>query len=156
MSYIKVAVTPTIDTAIYAAGDAVGGLLEFEDVRTPYSRSACVCKALLKDNAKQNSLMWLALFDRIFTPTADQAAFDVSDADLANLVAVLRFEVADYASFNDNSVALVGFDYSLQVAMPFVLVEGGTSLFGQLYLGTGMTPTYVATDDLTVELIIKG
>ena len=150
----KVTVTPTVDTAIYAAGDALGGLLEFEDARTAFGRSGQICGALLKDNHKLDQLIYLVLFDRTFTPTADQAAFDPSDADLANLVGILRFEAADYASFNDNSAAMLGFD-ALGVSVPFVLVEGGTSLFGQLCLGAGMTPTYNAADDITVELFVK-
>jgi hypothetical protein len=154
MGIRRVTVTPTIDTAIYAAGDALGGLLEFEDARTPYARSGIICGAQLKDKHKLNQLIYLVLFDRTFTPTADQAAFDPSDADLINQVCVLRFEAADYASFNDSSVAMLGFD-SLAVSVPFVLAEGGTSLFGQLYLGAGMTPTYNAADDIIVELYIK-
>ena len=150
----RVKATPTIDTAIYAAGDALGGLLEFEDARTAFARSGYICNALLKDKHKLNQLIYLVLFDRTFTPTADQAAFDPSDADLANCIGVLRFEVADYASFNDNGLAMVGFD-GLAVSVPFVLVEGGTSLFGQLYLGAGMTPTYNAADDITVDLFVK-
>ena len=150
----RVKVTPTIDTAIYAAGDALGGLLEFEDARTTFARSGHICGALLKDNSRLNQLIYLVLFDRTFTPTADQAAFDPSDADLANCIGVLRFEVADYAIFNDNGLAMVGFD-ALEVHVPIVLVEGGTSLFGQLYLGTGMTPTYTAADDITVDLFVK-
>lgn len=145
--------TPTIDTTIYAAGDALGGLLEFEDVATAFSSSFNICGVMLKDRHKLNQLIWLALFDRTFTPTADQAEFVISDADLANLVGVLRFEAADYASFKDNSVALLGFD-GLQVMLPGKLVAGGTSLFGQLYLGVGMTPTYNEPDDISVELII--
>ena len=154
MSLRKLTVTPTIDTAIYAAGDALGGLLEFEDARTAFARSGYICGALLKDNSKLNQLIYLALFDRTFTPSADQAAFDPSDADLANLVSIIRFEAADYASFADNSAAMVGYD-SLEVNLPFVLVEGGTSLFGQLYLGAGMTPTYTAATDIIIELFVK-
>jgi len=153
MGYIIVKDTPTIDTAIYAAGDALGGLLEFVNVCSSFSASFCICGALLKDRHKLNQLIWLALFDREFTPTADQAEFVVSDADLANLVGVLRFEAADYASFKDNSVALLGFD-ALEVKLPGILVAGGTSLFGQLYLGAGMTPTYNEPDDISVELVI--
>lgn len=154
MSHKIVYDVPTIDTAIYAAGDALGGLLEFENVCTPYSTAARIRKALLKDNSGLNQLIWLALFNRAFTPTADQAAFTVSDADLVNLVAVLRFEVADYAVFANNSIAMLGFD-ALNVGIPIVLVDGGTSLFGQLFLGAAMTPTYTAADDIRVELVIE-
>jgi hypothetical protein len=152
-SYFQVVdVTPTITAGAYSAADAVGGLLEFENVCTSYSNSGELVKAIVTDKAKQNALLHLALFSRAFTPTADNAPFAVSDADLANLISVIHFEVADYASFDANSAALIGFD-ALAVSMPYVLVPGGTSLFGQLY--TGGTPTYVATNDLTIKLIVR-
>jgi len=154
MSVKRITVTPTISTAIYAAGDALGGLLTFENARTPFARSGFICGALLKDNSKLNQLIYLVMFDRIFTPTADQAPFSPSDADLANLITIMRFEAADYASFANNSAAMVGFD-SLEINMPFELIEGGTALYGQLYLGAGMTPTYTAATDLIVDLFIK-
>jgi hypothetical protein len=150
MSYKKIEVTPTVTVGAYSSADAVGGLLEFEDVCGAYSPSFEIVSAIIRDNGKQEAKLWLALFDRTFTPTADNAAFAVSDADLANLINVILIE--DYASFNANSVGMVDEDHR-QFSLPGVLVDGGTSLFGQLYVEA--TPTYVATDDLSIELVVR-
>ena len=146
-------VTPTITAGAYSALDAVGGKMEFEDARTPYNPAGYISQAHIMDKGKQNALLYLVLFNQDFTPTADNAAFAVSDADLQNIVAVLMFEVNSYASFNANSFVSMGF-LGIDVEIPFVLEEGGTSLFGQLFVKTS-TPTYVTTSDLTVCIVIK-
>ena len=153
MSYKTVRATPTITAGAYSAGDAVGGKMEFRDVCSPYKNTAAIVQAHIKDNAKQNAKLWLVLFDRDFTATADNAAFTISDADLLNVVMALEFAVADYVSFANNSIALMD-PANYYILHPFELVEGGTSLFGQLFVETS-TPTYVATNDLRVELLIK-
>jgi hypothetical protein len=153
MGYKTARATPVITAGAYSALDAVGSKMEFEDVCTPFSNTGAIVQAHIKDNAKQNALLYLVLFDRDFTATADNAAFTVSDADLLNCVCVLEFAAAKYISFADNSMAMVEpANYTLE--RPFELQEGGTSLFGQLMVVTS-TPTYVATNDLRVELLIK-
>ena len=146
---IRIKQTPKIDTAIYAAGDAVGGKLEFTNARTPYENTGNILSLTIKDNDGEENPLYLVLFDRDFTATADQAEFDPSDADLLNIVGVM--EVDNYISFKDNSVGIYEEDHP---HVHFELVEGGTSLFGQLVVESG-TPTYTATDDLTVEIIIE-
>ena len=136
-------VTPAITAGAYSALDAVGGLMEFEDARTSFSRTGCICQAHITDKGKQNALLYLVLFNQTFTPTADNAAFAVSDADLLNVVAVIEFAVANYASFNANSYVSMGF-LGVSVELPFALKKGGTSLFGQLFVKTS-TPTYTST-----------
>ncbi len=145
--------TPVITAGAYSALDAVGGKLEFEDARTPHSNAGVIVQAHISDKGKQNALLYLVLFDQDFTPTADNDAFAVSDADLLNVVGVIEFAVANYASFNANSFCTMGFA-GVAVELPFVLVEGGTSLFGQLFVKTS-TPTYTSTTDLAVGLIIR-
>jgi len=148
-----VTATPTITAGAYSAGDAVGGLLEFEGVASPYDRGAIIVAATLIDKAAQKALMRLILFDRTFTPTADNAPFDPTDADLANVLKYLTFAATDYISFNDNSMAQRLGDLGDAVLASVVLAEGGTSLFGQLV--TGGTPTYASTSDLIVKLTIE-
>ena len=146
-------VTPVITAGAYSALDAVGGKLEFEDACTPFENTACICQAHVSDKGKQNALLYLVLFSEDFTETADNAAFAVSDADLLNVVAVLEFAVNSYTSFDANSWASVGFS-NLNLKVPFELVEGGTSLFGQLFVKTS-TPTYTSTSDLSVGIIVS-
>ena len=152
MSY-KVLETPVITAGAYSAGDAVGGKMEFKNVCTPYDNSGTIVQAHIKDKDQQNALLYLVLFDQDFTATADNAAFTVSDADLENIISVLQFSVANYVSFADNSVGLLDI-VNYELSRPFVLRQGGTSLFGQLFVKTS-TPTYVSTSDLTVGLFIK-
>jgi hypothetical protein len=140
----RISVTPTISAAsIYAAGDAVGGLLTFANAARFSGGGVIVSQAVIIDLDKEVSAMDLVLFDRTFTNSADNAVFDPTDADLANLVAVIP--VTTYASFNDNAVG-----YSQIVDIP--VKPNGTSLFGQLVTRT--TPTYTATSDITVILSV--
>jgi len=142
----EVAVTPTISTLIYAAGDAVGGLLEFPFAVGYPGNSGAIVGARIIDKGAQSAAMTLALFDRTFTATADQAAFAPSDADVANAIGHIEFAAADYKGGTANKVVTVD-----AIEMQFVPLA--TSLFGQLF--TQGTPTYPAALDLTVELSIK-
>jgi len=94
---------------------------------------------VLTDAAKQDADIDLVLFDQDFTATADNAAFDPTDADLEN--------VSDYADFDDNSAANVR-----QIGMVFKCSGTGTSLYGQMVIR--VADTYAATDDVTVKLLI--
>ena len=153
MSHVTISETPTITAGAYASLDAVGGKLEFENARTPYSNHGHIRRASISDKGQQNALLYLVLFSEDFTATADNAAFAVSDADLLNVVAVIEFAVANYASFDANSFCTTGFA-GVQMELPFTLAEGGTSLFGQLFVKTG-TPTYTSTSDLKVTLHVS-
>ena len=144
---------PVITAGAYSSLDAVGGKLEFEDARTPYNNSGTITQAHIMDKGKQDAHLYLVLFNQDFTETADNAAFAVSDADLQHVVAVLEFVAADYVDFNANSFISMGY-LGIDVNVPFVLVEGGTSLFGQLFVETS-TPTYTSISDLTVCVVIK-
>jgi len=116
-----ITVIPTISAAVaYASGDAVGGKMEFANVRTPYSSVGRIRRGVIKDKAKQNALLYLILFNKDFTATADNAAFTVTDADLLHCLGALEFSVADYISFVDNSAATLGFR-GLFHEEPFIL-----------------------------------
>ena len=153
MTHRVVSQTPVVSAAaIYASGDAVGGKLEFTNVCSTYRAAGRICQAKIKDNAKQNALLQLVLFKEDFTATADNAAFSVTDADLANCIGVMNFAVANYTSFDANSIGTMGLA-GLEVNFPYTLVAGGTSLSGQLMVLTS-TPTYAATDDLQIDLTV--
>ena len=148
MTLRVVSATPVVTAGIYASGDAVGGLLEFENIVSPFEPSAEIVGAILIDKANQSALLHLLLFDRTFTPTVDNDAFDPSDADLANVIGRIDFLAASYEGFTDTAPCHI-----VSYAQPIVLVDGGTSLFGQLYAES--TPTYASTSDLTVKLIVR-
>lgn len=144
---ITIVQTPAISAAgIYADGDAVGGLLTFANASLGAGKTGTVLSVIVLDLDKELAPMDLVLWNVTFTATADNAAFDPSDADLANCIGHILIASGDYASFNDNSIATVrnvNLDYTLT----------GTSLFGQL-VARG-TPTYTAVGDLTVKLVCQ-
>jgi len=144
-----IAITPTISAAaIYAAGDALGGLLEFTDAGNADYGSGVIEGLVIIDDDQEQDGLELHLFDRTFTATADNAPWDPTDADLENWIGFLEIVAGDYADFTDNSAAILR-----NQNLPFNLVSGGTSLFGQLV--TRETPTYTLVGDITVKLIIQ-
>ena len=144
-----ISVTPAISAAgIYAAGDALGGLLTFANAADSDYGSGVIQALVVIDNDQEMDGLELHLFNQAFTPTANNAPFDPTDADLENWIGFLEVAAGDYADLNDNSAAILR-----NQNLPFNLVSGGTSLFGQLV--TRATPTYTAVDDIIVKLIIQ-
>lgn len=132
--------TPTISTSIYAAGDAVGGLLTFSNAARTSAGGLRIKQVIIVDKDAEMAPMTLALFDRIITPSSDNAVFDPTDADLANLVALIP--IGTYTAFNDNAIGR-----SADLDIP-VKLTGGPDMFGQL--STHGTPTYTATSDIII------
>ena len=139
--------TPTITAGVYHAGDAVGGLLTFANAASIYKGDGRITKVVIVDDAKQTAVLNLYLFDRTFTAMVDNAAWSPSDADQQHCIGFIPIAAADYGNSDDNGVANVDCDFD------FTLVSGGTSLFGQLVCTA--TPTYAATDDLTVKITVN-
>lgn len=141
--------TPAITAGAYTAGDAIGGLLTFASAARAAGRKGEVVQVSIIDDAKQSAPIDIVLFNQTFTSTADNAAFDPSDADLQNCLGYVSVANTDYAEFNDNCVATK----SSGLQMPFSYELIGTSLFGQMVTRIG--DTWAATDDLTVKLTVR-
>jgi hypothetical protein len=137
----RISLTATGSTIAYAAGDALGGLLTFPNAARFSGGGAILTQVVVLDKDQEQAPIDLVLFDRTFTPSADNAAFDPTDADLANVLTAVS--VTAYSNFNDNCIGM-----SDQLYLPVLL--NGTSLFGQMVVRG--TPTYTATNDLTVIL----
>ena len=144
----EIKVTPTITAGAYAAGDAVGGKLTFAAAASIYKGEGDITKLVIVDDAMQDTILDLWLFDQDFTAEADNDPFGPSDEDLENCIGVLHIVAADYEDGVDNSVA------TLECEFAFTLVASGTSLFGQLVNPTD-TPSYAATDDLTIKITVR-
>lgn len=144
----RLSVTPTIsNAAIYAAKDAVGGIMTFSSAARSSGGSGVIRAATLIDKGQQvGHTTDLVLFDQTIAGTVtDNAAFDPTDADLANLIGYVTFTATTgFRDFNDNAVA--------QVACEIPYVCNATSLFGAL-VARG-TPTYTSTSDLIVVLTV--
>lgn len=135
--------TPAITAGAYSALDAVGGLLTFANAARISGGTIMVHSVTINDLTTQRASLVLVLFDRSFTATTDNAAFDPSDADLVNCVGIIPITAGDYQAFNDNAVACVR-------GLGLIAKLNGTDLFGQLFLPTGSAPTYASTSDLEV------
>jgi hypothetical protein len=144
-THATLSASPTVDTAIYASGDLIGGKLSFTSAVLASAGGGEILNCLLADQAKQDAEIDLVLFDADPTGTTftDQAALDIADADLTKIIGIYRF--SDYADFADNAIAQV------TLASGFKLASG-TTLFGAL-VSRG-TPTYVAGTDVTVRISV--
>ncbi len=138
--------TPAITAGAEHANDALGGLLTFANAVRVSGGECTIRSIMIKDLASQDGEIDLVFFDRTFTATADNAAFDPSDADLANCVGHIKIRVSDYVDFADNSIATRD---NLGLAMTL----NGTSLFAQAVLRTA--ETYVATSDITIKVTVE-
>ena len=146
-----ISVTPTISAAaIYAAGDALGGRLEFALAAPAISGRAYITKIVIVDDDQELAPIDIVFFDRAFTATADNAPFAPSDADMQNSLGYVDIAATDYANFSTNSVACK----TSGLRMPFDFDLYGTqTLYAQMVVRG--TPTYTATDDLTVKIAVE-
>jgi len=138
--------TPTITAGLYSGGDALGGLLTFAQM-TNAQGTGIVTSFIVIDEGAQSAALDLVLFDQTFTATADNSAFTVSDADAVNIIGVVPVVAGDYVDMMASDTATVK-----NIGLAFKARNTGT-IFGQLV--TRGTPTYAATDDITVKLVVE-
>ena len=138
----KLVQKPTITAGAYSAGDAVGGLLTFANAALVSGAGGFVTDMQIVDDAGQDAALELWLFDQTFTAMTDNAAWAPSEADLENLIAIIT--TADGAWFAAGTPSVARVECLQRYAL------AATSLFGQLV--TRGTPTYAATDDITVKI----
>ena len=135
-------VTPTVTAGAYGANDVVGGLLTFSGLRNGTLQAITIC-----DNAAQAVDYLFVLFESVPTTIADNATFDIADADLSKIIYQDSLTSAsERQAFTDNSYHYV---YGLSVP----LWSAGGTIYG--FLITPGTPTYAATSDITVTLQVK-
>ncbi len=140
-----IAVTPVIGAGAYGSADAVGGLLTFSKALIAPRFDGEIVGLTLVDRSASDAALALQLFDRTFTPTDDNDAYDPSDGDIANAIANIPIATTDYIGGASNSVA------SKALAIPIDAL--GEDLFGQLCLTAG-TPTF-GVGALTIKLMMR-
>ena len=139
---IAISQTPTVSAGAYSANDAVGGILTFANAGRVATGSGIIKSMLIIDDAGQDAELELWLFNATFTAMSNNAAWNPSQADLRKLVAIISTGDGAYFDAGTESAARV------ETSQGYNLAAAGTSLFGQLV--TRGTPTYAATDDVTV------
>ena len=147
---IDIVVTPAISAAgIYAAGDALGGLMTFANAALAAGGSGTITNVVVIDEDQERAPIDIVFFNQTFGATADNSPFDPTDADLANNIGYVDVAATDYANFVDNSVAAK----ASGLWMPFDYVLVGTSLFAQAVVRSA--PTYTAVDDITIKITVQ-
>ena len=153
-STVRVQVTPTISTGIYASGDVIGTLQTITGAgRAPISggfASGIIQSITVFDKTQaQRAAIDLLFFDRTVTVAADNAAVAMSDADMANCLGVVSIGPYNTAFPGTplNSISTL-----INVGLPFVLTADGTSLFAVAVVRG--TPTYTTTTDLIFSYVI--
>ena len=138
--------TPVVTAGLYSANDVVGGTLTFSG-----ATSGIIRGVTLVDQAKQAGAYQLVIFDSLPTDIADNATYDIADADALKIVGAIHLTDttgADKFDFSDNKI------YMRQgLILPFKRADNATALYGFLIaLGT---PTYAAMNDIQVQLHIE-
>lgn len=148
-----ISTSPTVDTGAYATGDLIGGKLTFTGALRNTTNAGYITSVLITDLAAQSADLELVLFSTNPTGTTftDQAAFDVADADVTKIVAVIALGSTSRFNFNDNGVKYLG-----SLAIPLGVTPAntaGTIIYGAL-VSRG-TPTFAASTDVSVVLGIS-
>lgn len=141
---ITISQTPTVTAGAYTAGDAVGGLLTFANAARISAGGGVTKNMVIVDDAGQDAELELWLFDRTFSAIADNAAWAPTEADLENLIAII--------STSDGTWRAAGTPSAVDIEVSKRYDLTGTSMFGQLV--TRGTPTFAATDDISVKIAL--
>lgn len=145
--------TPTLDTNAYASGDRVGSVMEFTNAMDDSSGTGTIVSLTILDKAAQGSILTLLLFNDLPTiASADNAAIDISDAEMAKCIGSIPVAAADYVTTASNSIATIRNVNLLVQAAKSSSNSTGKSLYG--VLRSGGSPTYAASS-LVVSLGIK-
>jgi hypothetical protein len=150
----RVAGTPTIDTAVYADLDRLGSVVTISNAALRNGGAGQIVNATLVDDAASNFSVE-AWFFRV-TPTmanADNAAFDLSDANLATAdwLGCIDFWSANTKALTSNRVT-PGTFLGGPCALHYSCASGDSAIY--MILRARGAYDAAATDDLVVNLEI--
>lgn len=136
--------TPTIFSATaYVAEGTVGDVQEFTTAVRVSGQGGFIHTVSLIDDAGQNAAMVIFFFDRSITPSSDTQQISISEADMENYIGQVAFAAGNYESVGTGSSAM-------RSGLSIAFRSNATSIFA--VMKTKGTPTYAATDDLTIKL----
>jgi len=145
---VCVSSSPTVDTAIYASGDLIGGKLTFAGALRASTRSGYITSVTVFDQSAQAQDLEVVIFGDNPTATTftDQAALDIADADVLLIEDAVSLGSATRFAWADNGIKFVG-----SLSLP--VVGTGTSIYGAL-VSRG-TPTFAAGTDIRVQICVS-
>lgn len=139
----SLALTPTVTTTAYTAGDNIGGKLAFTNAMRVTSGSGVVQSLNILDLSNQGAAMRLFLFDADITTPTDNAAWSLNSVDYGKLMGFIDVLTTDYITVDTKKIATVN------KVIP-VKANGSAILYGVL-VAVG-TPTYATTSALRLRL----
>lgn len=142
-----VSLTPTITAGAYSDGDIIGGQLVFTGASASPRKSGVILSASIVDEADQGANIVVTCMNSSFTVAADNAANALSDDDARKISAQFLIATADYV---DHGGVKIGRKSGINQV---IRTDNSNKLYCQMHL-LGSTPTYSATNDLTLKLDI--
>lgn len=140
-------IEPTVDTSAYADGDAIDGLQTLSQALREALLSGRIDTVTVIDQAKQSPALELYFFESQVTGGTDNAAYNPSDANIAECLAVVKVVAGDYNTTSAQAVATVKPDFAVQAA------SGDGTLYMQIV--SGGAPTFGAATELKLRVVIS-
>lgn len=95
--------TPTLDTNAYAQNDRMGSVMTFEGIG---AHGALLESLVVLDKGSQSKGFTLYFFNELPTVASnDNAALDITDAEMEKCIGTLPVVTADYKSVANSSIA---------------------------------------------------
>jgi hypothetical protein len=149
-SIIMVTATPTTDTAAYAVGDRLGSIMELTNVAADEGRGVILRNMVILSNSVQTYTVSPLFFNELPTvASADNAAFNVSDAEMLKCVGFIIFGANGVSTASNRILTLTATNQPLTMKCK----EGSRSLWCVLRIDSG-TPTFLASD-LTIQFTFQ-
>lgn len=139
-----------LTNSAYTSGDVMGTEMTFAGAARDTGGGGIIRGAILIDKVPGIATVAaidLFLFDSASTPAADNAPADWSDTNIAKLVAIVPFALADVKTFSSNSVVAVS-----GLTIPYLCAA--TSLFGVL-VTRGAPAGFAAATNIVVTLKVE-
>lgn len=134
----SVSATPTLDTNAYAAGDRLGSLMTISHGNAE-GKPITLQTLTVLDKADQGTAFDVLFFDAQPTIASnDNAALDISDAEMDKCIGIVSVAGADFADCGGARVASVR-----SVGLALKPAAGATAIYA-LLVARG-TPTYTAS-----------
>lgn len=144
MALNRFTVALTVTAGAYSSLDVVGGRLQLHGIGAP--PGIRLHSIVISDLAAQNIDYRVTILDAVPTDIADNAVFDIADADLPKIIFDRTLDAPTYRkAYNDNSIHIMdGLD------VPLRSNEGDGDLW--MFLSCIGAPTYAGTGDVDVLL----
>lgn len=137
----------TTATTTYAAGDQAGTQFTLTDAAAESGGSGTIVGVTLVDASDVIGAFDLAIFESSVTLAADNAAFSISDADAAKLIALIPLTGA--VDLGGNRVAM-----AQNLAIPYVC-SGSANLYAALITRTANAVYAAGVTSLTLRVFVE-